>query len=233
MTTSFSDITYWGYSLDEYRRMFDLHADDLKQPMLDCAAGPASFNAEFTAMGGEAVSVDPLYQRSSTKIAQASEEAFTHMLTGLKDNAEYFVWKTFSSPEHIVSAHKQGLQTFLDDFEQGKEAGRYVAQSLPHLSFNDFQFNIALCSHFFFLHPDYLSVDFHVQAIKELCRVATELRIFPLLDENGDITALVGPVMLLLQQAGFGVEIREVPYQLRKNGNAMMRVWSTTCDVPT
>ena len=41
----------WGRSLEEYVRMFQLSAADLASNIPDCAAGPASFNAEMHARG--------------------------------------------------------------------------------------------------------------------------------------------------------------------------------------
>lgn len=43
-------------------------------------------------------------------------------------------------------------------------------------------FDLAVCSHLLFLYSEHLSEDFHVESIKELCRVAGEARIFPLLE---------------------------------------------------
>jgi len=40
-------------------------------------------------------------------------------------------------------------------------------------------FDLALCSHFLFLYSDQLSKQFYVQAIREMCRGASEVRIFP------------------------------------------------------
>jgi hypothetical protein len=38
-------VVPWGRSLSEYVRMFDLSPADLQSRILDCAGGPASFNA--------------------------------------------------------------------------------------------------------------------------------------------------------------------------------------------
>ena len=70
------------------------------------------------------------------------------------------------------------MESFLKDFEKGKAEGRYQAGSLPHLSFNNKDFGISLCSHFLFLYSEQLSDKFHMASIKELCRVAQEVRIF-------------------------------------------------------
>ena len=47
MVFKYEEALPWGRSFDEYRRMFDLTAEDLKGSILGCADGPASFNAEM------------------------------------------------------------------------------------------------------------------------------------------------------------------------------------------
>jgi hypothetical protein len=74
------------------------------------------------------------------------------------------------------------MQQFLEDFPQGIQQGRYIISELPVLPFDTEQFDLALCSHFLFTYSDLLSQDFHLASIRELCRVAQEVRIFPLLN---------------------------------------------------
>jgi hypothetical protein len=52
-------VVPWGRSKDEYVRMFGLTDKDLSGRVLDCAGGPASFNAEATREGRRVVSCDP------------------------------------------------------------------------------------------------------------------------------------------------------------------------------
>ena len=47
-------------------RLFDLNDIDTDTRILDCAGGPASFNAEMTAAGYAVTSTDPLYRFSAT-----------------------------------------------------------------------------------------------------------------------------------------------------------------------
>lgn len=73
------------------------------------------------------------------------------------------------------------MRRFLKDFPQGREEGRYCADELPTLGFANVEFDLVLCSHFMFTYSDQLSTDFRVAAIEEMCRVAGEAPIFPLL----------------------------------------------------
>ncbi len=72
-------IVPWGRSLEEYLRMFDLTDDDLKLKLLDCASGPASFNAEMTRKGYKVISCDPIYQFPADAIAQRIQETYISM----------------------------------------------------------------------------------------------------------------------------------------------------------
>ena len=61
--------------------------------------------------------------------------------------------------------------------------------------------------------------------------MASEVRIFPLIDREGNTSEFLGPVLLQLQKENYGVEVREVNYHLHKAENAMLRVWAQKCDV--
>ena len=45
------------------------------------------------------------------------------------------------------------------------------------------------------------------------------------------VSAKLGPIMLLLQEHNFALEVQEVSYYLRKGGNAMLRVKANECPV--
>jgi hypothetical protein len=60
-----------------------------------------------------------------------------------------------------------------------------------------------------------------------MCRVAKEVRIFPLLVSfSGETSPLLQPVINELQQRGYKVEIEQVPYEFQKGGNKLLRVCS-------
>jgi hypothetical protein len=113
---------------------------------------------------------------------------------------------------------------FLGDYDQGKREGRYVPAQLPDLPFASGSFEIALCSHFLFFYADTLSAAFHRQAVDELCRVAREVRIFPLLTYNAEPCLLVDSITADLKQAGRTVLYETVPYEFQRGGNMMLRV---------
>ena len=94
----------------------------------------------------------------------------------------------------------------------------------PNLPFDDSSFDLALCSHFLFLYTDHLGEAFHQSAIREMCRAAAEVRIFPLLALGGRPSSLVLPIVEQFSAQGYDVSVQEVPYEFQRGGNQMMRI---------
>ena len=163
--------------------MFALSDEDLRRRILGCADGPASFNAEISASGGHVVSCDPLYRFCAVEIRQRIDETFQKVIEQTRDNADEFVWnERISDVAALGRIRMKAMQQFLADYKHGKAKGRYVVAELPALPFEDQSFEIAVCSHFLFLYSEQFSEDFHVQSIRELCRVSQDVRLFPLLE---------------------------------------------------
>ena len=117
------------------------------------------------------------------------------------------------------------MQEFLADFPSGLEQGRYMTAELPVLPFENGQFDLALCSHFLFSYSHLLSEEFHLQAITEMCRVAKEVRVFPLLQSfSGEESDHLNSIITKLKKRSFRVEVQEAPYEFQKGGNKMLRV---------
>lgn len=220
------NVIPWGRSMQEYIRMFDMTSDDLRLAILDCAGGPASFNVEMTRQGYKVVSCDPVYQFTQSEIAQRIQDIYQVVIDGAQANWDSYVWYYIQSPAQLGQIRMAAMRQFLEDFPLGIREGRYVTDELPVLSFNRSQFDLALCSHFLFTYSDQLSADFHLASIIEMCRVAKEVRIFPLLDISGEPSLLLQPVMNELQQQGYKVAIKQVPYEFQKGGNKLLRICS-------
>jgi len=130
----------------------------------------------------------------------------------------------FESEEQLRSVRRNATLEFLKDFPSGLQQGRYVNASLPDLSrFDNDQFDLALCSHCLFTYSDRLSEEFHLQAITEMCRVAKQVRVFPLLDRNGMESEHLNPIRTILKRS-FHVETPVVNYEFQIGGNEMLRV---------
>jgi hypothetical protein len=224
MTIRYADVRPWGRNFDEYRRMFALSDADLDRCILGCADGPAGFNAAMRRQGKTVLSADPLYQWSAEEIAQRIDQAFDDVLAQTRANQDRFLWREFPTPEALGEARMAAMRDFLQDYETGRQEGRYVCASLPALPFPDRCFDLALCSHFLFLYADNLSLQFHVHCVRELMRVAGETRIFPLLDANARPCAYLDAVLSYCATNKWTARVLTVPYQFQKGGDQMLQI---------
>jgi hypothetical protein len=224
MAFKYEEVVPWGRSFDEYRRMFDLTEADLNRQILGCADGPASFNAQMSRHGFRVISCDPLYQFSAAQIRSRIDATYKNVIGQTRQNQDKFVWGFIKSPDDLGRVRMEAMREFLADYEQGQKAGRYVAAELPYLPFAPGSFDLALCSHFLFLYSDNLSFAFHLRAIEAMCRVAREVRIFPLVTHNIAQSPYIDPLIDRLGAAGHEVSIESVPYEFQRGGNQMMKV---------
>ena len=216
------NVIPWGRSFDEYCRMFNLQEQELRSKILGCADGPASFNVELTAMGGNVISADPVYEFSRREIAERVHAVYPTVMSEVKKNRDDFIWEEFANEEALGHARLAAMRHFLEDYEQGCEEGRYVGASLPFLPFEPNQFQLALCSHFLFLYSGMLHEATHIKAINELCRVAEEVRIYPLVDLNATPSPHLTPVMNALANYEIESRLEPVAYQFQKNATHML-----------
>jgi hypothetical protein len=224
MSFELKEIVPWGRSYAEYIDMFAFTQAELILPILGCGDGPAGFNAALSAAGGNVISVDPLYVFSKDEIAQRIRDTFDIVLEQARNNQHAFVWHTITSVDMLGQVRQQAMATFLADYPDGLINGRYRNQRLPALSFSDQHFSIALCSHLLFLYSEQLSADFHLAAIKELCRVSAEVRIFPILALNGQPSPHLPVVLNQLAVDGYQTKLTKVAYEFQKGGNQMLTV---------
>jgi ubiquinone/menaquinone biosynthesis C-methylase UbiE len=222
-------VVPWGRSLRDYKGMFGLNPLDLQQQILDCAGGPASFNAELTRQGGQVISCDPLYQYSARQIATRIDVTYHQVVAGVAADPDRFVWQEFSTPEEMGQARLKAMRQFLTDLPWGLAGGRYQVATLPKLPFANHAFDLALCGHFLFCYSNLLSLEFHQAAIAEMCRVAREVRIFPVVEQfSGKISSWLEPVIGQLQAEGYLVSLQTVDYEFQKGGNQMLKIDAKT-----
>src|SRR5687768_7056828 len=116
MPVKLDSIVPWGRSFDEYVRMFALTDADLARSIVDCAAGPSSFNAEARARGGRVVSVDPVYQFPPAQIRARVAAVRDTMLEQVRGQPGQFTWEHIRSPEHLEQVRMGAMETFLEDY---------------------------------------------------------------------------------------------------------------------
>lgn len=224
-------LVLWGHHVDEYREMFDLSEEDFNKRLLEFGCGPSAINAELHEHTEHVVSCDPLFNLDKGTLNTKVSLIFADMIEKIELHKEKFDFSRYGSLENLAAKRQQGLKEFFTDYERGLAEKRYLPVGDYHLPFGDFSFDFALCSHYLFADLENQDVEFHLKIIRELARVAKEVRIFPLIDRKGETSRFLGPVLLGLQQGNYGVEVREVTYHLQTKGNAMLRVWAQECPV--
>lgn len=224
-------LVLWGHSVDEYREMFDLSNEDMNSRILEYGCGPSAVNAQQAHEAHEAVSCDPLFVLDKDTLFSKAVMIFAQMADEVRQEQEQFDFSNVGGLDKLIEQRQQGMKQFFADYAQGKADGRYYGAEDYHLPYPDFSFDFALSAHYLFADLEEQTVEFHLNVIRELARVATEVRIFPLIDREGNTSEFLGPVLLQLQKENYGVEVREVDYHLHKAENAMLRVWAQKCDV--
>ena len=224
MSFTLANVVPWGRSFDEYVAMFALSAGDLKKRVLGCGDGPASFNTHLTRQGGRVVSVDPLYRFSTDDIHNRIRETYAEVMEQTRRNTHEFIWTNVKSVDDLGWMRMEAMTEFLSDYAQGSSQGRYIEGELPSLPFADGEFDLAICSHLLFLYSAQLSADFHLAAIRELCRVAGEVRIFPLLELGAKTSRHLQVVSSTLQAESYSVTNVPVAYEFQRGGNQMLKI---------
>lgn len=204
--------------------MFALSDVDLKGRLLGCGDGPASFNAVATSLGASVISCDPIYRWGVPELRGRIADTYVQVLEQTRQNEHEFVWDTIPSVEALGRARMAAMEAFLTDYPVGRAAGRYVEAELPTLPFEDRSFDLVLCSHLLFLYSTQLGEPFHHASLLELCRVAPEVRVFPLLALGGGRSPYVDGSVALLRSQGLSVSVETVAYEFQRGGNQMLRI---------
>jgi ubiquinone/menaquinone biosynthesis C-methylase UbiE len=225
MAMRLDQIIPWGRTRAEYELMFGLSPDELRERTLDCGGGPASFAAEMTTAGHSVVAVDPIYSFSGEEIKARFEATIETVLTQVRATPDDWTWSYHRDPENLRANRIAAMERFLADYPTGIANRRYVLGELPKLPFPDQTFDRALCSHLLFLYSDALPAEFHVQSVRELCRVAREVRIFPLLNLKRELSPHLAAVRSTLAQEGWSSQVVTVRYELQRGGNQMLRIF--------
>jgi len=217
----------WGRDFNEYVNMFSLSNLKVKQSVLGCGDGPASFNVEAKDKGISVTSIDPIYAFSKAELKQRIEEARLEIMPQVRANTDDYIWTTIANPDELERRRMRAMQAFIDDYEEGSQAGRYVAGSLPDIPFQDKAFDYALCSHYLFLYSPQVDEKEHIKSVLELCRLAHEVRIFPLASIQDNERSIHLPAVLsALGKAGYSYEELPVNYEFQRGAKTMLKILS-------
>lgn len=217
-------IWFLGRSYQEYLSMFQLDLDFLEnKKILDCAAGASSFTSWAWKKGFKSTAIDILYINEPDVLKKIFIDDFSTLLQVHSGMDHKVDWGFFHNAKNMIQDRAHTYHDFIEDYERFRE--RYLPGQLPHLPFRDDQFNLALSSHFLFLYDDRLDYHFHLDSIREMLRVAEEVRIYPIvcLRGNGERSSFVERIIEDISHEGY-LEIMEVDYRFRKGGNEMMKI---------
>ncbi|MCP9845798.1 SAM-dependent methyltransferase [Synechococcus sp. Lug-A] len=217
-------VVPWGRSFEEYSAMFSLVGADMAGHILGCGDGPASFNTEATKRGIKVVSCDPIYTFSRADIEARIAATYEQVINQTRQSQNEFVWEAITSVEELGQVRMAAMQAFLDDYPSGLVEGRYLPSELPNLPFPDSSFDLVLCSHLLFLYSEQLDEAFHNSSLLELCRIAKEVRVFPLLALGGAISQHLEGSVEMLRAAGHQVSIQRVSYESQRGACEMLRI---------
>lgn len=221
----------WGHHVSEYKEMFDISDASLQANLLEYGCGASAVNTELHQQGTTMVSIDPLFALSKPELIQKVTDGFDERAEQVLADQTQFNVDNYGGMDAFLASRRAGIDIFFADYNAGVEEGRYQALVDGALPFDNFAFDLALSSHYLFANAADDAVAYHLETIQELARVAKEVRIFPLIERAGTPSVLLGPVLLGLQQANLGAEVREVSCALYPEGNAMLRVWAQECEV--
>ncbi len=221
---------YWIYNLNDYRQIFGLTDEELHKTVLDYPGGISSVNAELYAQGFKIVSASPSYRLAFKEMQERAKEILQKKIVYLHQHLEMLSNPTPEVVNEVIGRWQISAEQFLADYERGKKQGRYLPLEGPPFTDLTQKFELLLCTDFLFnqSHETPLSAQ---EIMNELCKLSSEIRIFPLPDAKTPVAAELGPIMLLFQQSNFGVEVRAVNYQLRTDANAFLRIWAKECKV--
>ena len=205
----------------EYRDMFGLSEHELgRLNVLDCPGGASDFAATVTARGGSALAVDPVYGLDQAELATLARSEADRSNRHVAENRESYHWDFFADPDAHALERIAAVDRFLSDRQRSPD--RYVAASLPELPFADGTFGLAVCSYLLFVYDDRFDAEFHRAALCELLRVATEVRVYPVVDLTDDVSAALDPAVEHLRAAGVEVKLERSSYRFQPNADRVL-----------
>ncbi|WP_425956782.1 hypothetical protein [Xylanimonas sp. McL0601] len=205
---------------EEYRAFFALTSADLACRVLDCSAGAAGFAAAVNAAGGDVTAVDPVYSDLDALRLEVERSAADGVAI-IDAHDSRFTWGWYGSRERRQALRDDARSAFLADLAAHPET--YVVGGLPALPFDDDAFDLALCSHLLFTWADVFDAEWHRAALRELLRVAPEVRVFPLVRQGaGEPVEFLPALLEELRTEGRTAEVRKVGYEFQIGADEML-----------
>lgn len=221
---SIDRIIFIGRTFDEYLSMFDLSVENIRnKKILDCPAGACSFAATGREIGLDVDACDIAYYFNLDDLYKKGHDDITHMVQKMEDSKSNYNWNYFKDINDLKDHRVEALETCVQDMQQHQD--KYKPVELPELPYSDNEFDILLSAHFLFLYSEVFDYEFHVQSIEEMLRVTKEeVRIFPLVDMNGQRYENLDKIIYNLNKKGYTTEEVQVDYEFQSNANSLLKI---------
>jgi hypothetical protein len=217
-------IVFIGRTFEEYVKIFSLSKEELMgKKILDCPSGACSLTAKGNKLGLDISACDIAYYHEANDLKQKGLQDIEHAMEHVKNSVDSYLWEYFEDVEALKRARLHALNESTIDMMEFPD--RYFPATMPVLPFEDEEFDITLSAHFLFMYADRLDYDFHISTINELLRVTKEeIRIFPLVDLEGQRYEYLDKIKKYLLDNGQIVEEVKVPYEFQQNANSMLQI---------
>lgn len=222
MSLQLDDFLVTGRRFDEYAAFFNLNTTDLiDKKILDCPSGASSFVAEARSEGLNVKGCDILYQFEIDKIYARGKESIELIYkdTSWADENDFNFYGS-------IKNHRKYRENALRSFYTHYNDKDFLFATLPKLPFEDNSFDLILSSHLLFVYDDRLDLDFHIQAIESMLRVAKEVRIFPLVDYKNSRARLqdnFSPFVPEIMKT-FDATLEKVDFEFQHGADMMMKI---------
>jgi len=141
----------------------------------------------------------------------------------MKNNSDNYVWRDIKDLDELERIRMSAMKTFISDYDKGKDDRRYIYHELPNKTeFSEDTFDLGLSSHFLLMYTA-LGYDFHIKSINEMLRICREVRIFPIVDLDGNKSELTNKVMEYFKD-NYEVKLISTAYELQKCDNLMLSI---------
>ena len=218
------DVVPWGRNINEYRKMFNLTDEELSnKKIIGFGDGPASFNSEAKGFGYDVTSLDRIYKFTRLELDKRISETRDIIIEQMKNNSDNYVWRDIKDLDELERIRMSAMKTFISDYDKGKDDRRYIYHELPNKTeFSEDTFDLGLSSHFLLMYTA-LGYDFHIKSINEMLRICREVRIFPIVDLDGNKSELTNKVMEYFKD-NYEVKLISTAYELQKCDNLMLSI---------
>ena len=217
-------MNFWGLSYDNVIAMFAIKEHDLHKKILNCMGVPSGFNAIAHQNKLDVTTCSDVYGSDKETLQSKAKREIKQAVEFIKANPDRFNSCVVDTPEKYQDFLEENLKIFFKHYDEGKTRRLYSSEALPEIAFGNHQFDLAICPHFIFNGNSNFTEPFQFECIKELCRVADECRIFPVLDSAGHTPSQLDSLRESLRAAGYRTSIETVDYELLKKGNKMLKV---------